>query len=137
MPSLTRWFIKASFLYLVAGLLLGLILALQPFLMNIPVIGNLSPVYFHLLMVGWVSQLIFGVVFWMFPKFSLEAPRGSVSLGWATFIFLNSGLLLRAVAEPIATPGSFWGWLLVISAFLQWLAGIIFVVNTWRRVKER
>jgi hypothetical protein len=27
--------------------------------------------------------------------------------------------------------------LVALSAVLQWLAGIVFVVNTWARVKER
>jgi hypothetical protein len=28
-------------------------------------------------------------------------------------------------------------WLVALSAVLQWLAGMVFVVNTWARVKER
>jgi hypothetical protein len=52
---------------------------------------------------------------------------------------LNSGLLLRVVAEPLQTLRStrLLGWLLVAAALLQWLGGIAFVLNTWPRVKER
>ncbi len=137
MPTLTRWFIKGSFLYLIAALLLALALAVQPIVNLSPNLSYTSPVYFHLLMVGWVSQLIFGVVFWMFPKLSSQNPRGSLALGWATFILLNAGLILRAIAEPQNQPGSIWGWLLVGSALLQWLAGLLFVGNTWNRVKGK
>lgn len=74
MPHITRLFIKTSLLYLVAALLAGLLLMLRP-LVDLPVIvGGLSPVYFHLFMVGWVMQLIVGVAYWMFPKWSKTRP---------------------------------------------------------------
>src|SRR5690606_4328602 len=102
-------------------------------------INTLSPVYFHLLMVGWVTQLIFGVVFWMFPKYSPQRPRGSERLGWAAYWLLNAGLLLRVVAEPgqALAPNPVLGSGLALSAVLQWAAGMAFVANTWNRVKER
>jgi hypothetical protein len=120
-------------------LLLGLALAAERIWPLPAFLGALGPVYFHLLLVGWVTQLIFGVVFWMFPKYSRERPRGREGLGWAIFGLLNAGLLLRAVAEPLTAlyPGSSWGWGLGLSALAQWLAGLLFVGNTWGRVKER
>jgi uncharacterized membrane protein HdeD (DUF308 family) len=101
--------------------------------------GGLFPVYIHLFVLGWLTQLIFGVVFWMFPKHSAEKPRGSEILGWWTYILLNTGLLLRAVAEPVNSiqPNPFSGWTLVLSAIIQFLAGLLFVVNSWGRVKEK
>lgn len=139
MPALTRWFVKSSLVYFVAALLLGLALAANA-AWDLPALfGALGPVYFHLFLVGWVTQMIFGVVFWMFPKFTLAQPRGHAELGWATFWLLNIGLALRAVGEPLLAlrPESRPGWLLAFSALLQWAAGLIFVFNTWRRVRER
>ena len=139
MPPLTRWFIRTALAYLVAALLAGLGLAARAVVDLPPAFGALQPVYFHLLMVGWVTQLIFGVVMWMFPKYSTEQPRGSERLGWATYLLLNLGLLLRAIGEPLsaAQPAGSAGWLLAASAILQLLAGWAFVANTWARVKER
>lgn len=139
MPPQTRWFIRTALVYLVAALLVGVALMLGPLLNLPPVLSALQPVYFHLLMVGWVTQLIFGVVFWMFPKQSSERPRGSDRLGWATYWLLNIGLLLRAVGEPLVAllPAAGAGWLLAASAALQLLAGWAFVANTWARVKGR
>lgn len=139
MPSLTRWFIKIAMIYLVAALLVGAALAARSMGSLPAVIAALGPVYFHLFMVGWVTQLIFGVIYWMFPKYSKEKPHGSEGLWQATFWLLNGGLLLRIGAEPLQTlqPQASWGWLLALSALLQWLAGLAFVVNTWSRVKER
>jgi hypothetical protein len=125
--------------YLAAALLIGLALTIRPLLTRLPFIGALSPVYFHLFLVGWVTQLIFGVVYWMFPKYTKDQPHGSET-GWqATFWLLNIGLLLRVIFEPLQAlqPGPIWGWLVALSAVLQWAAGLIFVMITWGRVKER
>ena len=137
MPTLTRWFIKSSLVYFIAALVLAMMLAMQSPL-NLPsAMGSWMPVYLHLFMVGWITQFIFGVIYWMFPKFSKEQPRGSESLAWATYGLLNVGLILRAIGEPMQTlqPQSGFGWVLALSALLQWLAGMAFVFNTWRRVK--
>ncbi len=139
MPLLTRYFIKASLICLVAALLVGgASLARAP--LGLPAwVGLLQPVYYHLLMVGWVTQMIFGVAYWMFPKFTKTQPRRSIPLGWVTFFTLNAGLLLRVIGEPLVTlhPAAGLGWMLVLSAVLQWIAGVGFIVNTWARVKER
>jgi heme/copper-type cytochrome/quinol oxidase subunit 1 len=139
MPRLTRWHLKTALLYFVAALLVGMLLAGRAVVALPAAVNALSPVYFHLLMVGWVTQLIFGVVFWMFPKQSAARPRGSDALGWAVYWLLNAGLLLRVVAEPWQTlrPAPLPGSALALSAVLQWLAGLAFVANTWPRVKER
>ena len=139
MPTLTRWFIKSSLVFFVLALLAGLLLAANVLWDLPPVFAALGPVYFHLFLVGWVTQLIFGVVYWMFPKYSLGKPHGNEQLAWAVFWLLNLGLLLRVLGEPLNTlrPGGAWGWLLALSALLQWIAGLGFVFNTWGRVKEK
>jgi hypothetical protein len=124
-PPLTRWYIKLSLVYFVAALAASVWQAAGGPLW-------LTPVYIHLLVVGWITGMIFGVAYWMFPKFSKEQPRGMDGLAVATFFLLHAGLLLRIVAEPLQAGG-----LLVLSAVSQWLAGIGFIANTWPRVKER
>jgi hypothetical protein len=139
MPTLTRWFVKSALVFFVAALFIGLAQSANSLWGKSAFLSALGPVYFHLFLVGWITQLIFGVVFWMFPKYSLEKPRGSERLGWAVFFLINIGLVLRAVGEPLNSlhSGTAWGWLLGTSAILQWLGGMGFVTNTWARVKER
>lgn len=90
-------------------------------------------------MVGWVTQLIIGVAYWMFPKAGKDSPRGREWLAWTTFALLNAGLLLRVFAESAQATQSraAWAWVLAFSALLQWIAGMAFVVNTWPRLRER
>ena len=135
MPTLTRWFLKTSLIYLLLALLAGILLAL-------PVetrLSGLFPVYIHTLAFGWLTQLIFGVALWMFPKYSNTQPRGHEWLGWATYILLNAGLSLRVIFEPLhgLSPSTLSSWMLVVAATLQWLAGLAFVSNTWTRVREK
>jgi cbb3-type cytochrome oxidase subunit 1 len=139
MPTLTRWFIKSSLVFFVLALAAGFLLAASPLWRLPSIFGALGPVYFHMFLVGWVTQLIFGVVFWMFPKYTMQKPRGSEPLGWAVFWLINIGLALRVFAEPFNAqrPGTAFGWLLALSAMLQWLAGMAFIANTWSRVKEK
>lgn len=138
MPTLTRWFIKTAFVCLGLGLIAGVLLGLQSTL-NLTSLGAVFPIYIHLLVFGWLSQLIFGVVYWMFPKYSVEKPRRSERLGWWTYGLLNSGLLLRAIGEPVQSlqPNEIAGWVLVLSAAMQLAAGLTFSINSWTRVKEK
>jgi cbb3-type cytochrome oxidase subunit 1 len=139
MPLLTRWFVRTAMVYLVLALLVGVALMAQNVTELPPVVSALSPVYFHLFMVGWVAQLIFGIGYWLFPTYTKEKPRGSERLAKATYALLNLGLVMRAISEPIntVTPQALWGWLLALSAILQWLAGMAFVANSWPRIKGK
>ncbi|NLE52727.1 MAG: cbb3-type cytochrome c oxidase subunit I [Chloroflexi bacterium] len=139
MPTLARWYIKAALIYFVLALLAGVIVQARTVIDLPSRLAVLRPVYIHLLTVGWITQLIIGVGYWMFPKFSRDNPRGNERLAWATFILLNLGLALRVISEPQvsvrATPDL--SWMLALSAVMQLVAGWLFVINTWARIKER
>ena len=114
MPTLPRWFIKAGLVYILLGLLMTTLVIGQPVLGLPPQMMSLRPVYLHLLMVGWVTQLITGAAYWMFPKYSKESPRGSERLGWLIFLLHNLGLIIRTIGEPLAVlqPESGMNWVL-------------------------
>lgn len=134
MPRLTRWSIRVAMAYLLAGLA-GWAAYWADATWNLP--GNWAAwrvISVHLITVGWLTQLIFAVMFWMFPIISRHNPYGDVRLGWVGFATLNVGLILRAVFEADrALPAEG----LVISALLQWLGASAWVIVNWRRVKER
>ena len=139
MPRLTRYFIKTALIYLALSLMLGALLAARSALALPDEIAAFSPVFFHLFMVGWVTQLIFGMLFWMLPKYSRELPRGHEKVAWAAYWLINCGLVLRVVGEPLTTLRPEWGlgWLLGVSALLQLGGGWAFIFNAWPRVRER
>lgn len=101
----------------------------------------ITPVYFHFYMVGWITQLIFGVAWWMFPIISIDRknPKGNDNAAWLLYILINTGLIIRSIAEPyhVLSTNSIWAVLLVISAIIQLLGGILFAVILWVRVKPK
>lgn len=139
MPVLTRWFLRSALIYLAVALVLGVLLALPGSVTLPSFVRAMNPAYFHLFLVGWVTQMIFGIIYWMFPIISRASPRGDERLGWASYFLLNVGLLLRVIGEPLVTtrPESGLGWLLAVSAVLQWLGAVVFVFLAWPRVKEK
>ena len=131
MPSLSRAFIRAGLFWLLLGCLVGVLLGAEPGLAPIRV------AWIHMLVVGWLTQLIFGVAYWMFPRHSAQTPRGDERLGWMSFGLLNAGLLCRVVGEPWQASQGDAAWLLALSALLQLGAALGFVINTWPRIRER
>ncbi len=136
MPRLVRWYIKASLVWLVIALIVRVLAAFS----NITFFTRLDPAIWHMLLVGWLTQLIFGVAHWMFPtrpRGDRTGLRGDEQVIWAVWGLLNVGLLLRVIAEPLqAVQSTRWTAVaLVLSALLQWLAGVGFVWNTWPRVR--
>ncbi len=139
MPMITRTLIKTAMAYAVVGMLLSSL-----WLINIvwplhPLLGYLQPTAFHLLVVGWLTQLIFGVALWMFPPWSKAQPRGPEVGSWSCYVLLNAGLLLRLIAEPLNSyrPAASLGWMLVGSALCQVGALWGVVALLWRRVRSK
>jgi hypothetical protein len=151
MPTTSRAFVKVSILCLVLGALLGALLLVNRWLPLDPRLATLKGSHVQLLIVGWLTQLILGVAWWLFPPLALhprsggtrparrgQAQRGSEPLFWATFLCLNAGVLLRVVFEPLQawTQVGFFGFLVGISGLFLLAAAVAFVANMWGRVRE-
>jgi len=140
MPRISRWFVKSAMVYLMAALVIGAATA-APGALNLPAnVAVLRPTIVHLITVGWLTQMIFGVAYWMFPRASRANPRGSEALATAVYVLLNSGLIARVLAEPahaLRPDARLWGWALAAAGLLQLLAACGFALNTWNRVKAK
>ena len=128
MPTLTRWFLRAALVNLVAGLALGIWLALSPDAMA----GGWRLVYVHLLVMGWATQMIFGVAYWMFPRKKPLDLNEFDWLGWTCFAANNLGLVARAIAEPYGMRAG-----MMLAAALQLLAVLAFTVQIWPRIAAK
>ena len=139
MPTLTRYWIKAGFINFVSALILAVLIPLSSVIEMPSFMPAMLPVYFHVFLVGWITQIIMGVSFWMFPPMSRVNPRGAEILGWASFFCINTGLILRVIGEPLLflDPVSAGKWMLIVSALLQWVGGILYLVHIWERVKGK
>ncbi len=134
MPLLTRLFLKSGLIYFIAALITGV--AFQFLSTSVPV---LFPLFWHMLMLGWITQIIMGVSHWMFPGREREESFKKQRWVWIAFICLNIGLLLRVIAEPFVntSPALLWQVLLIISSVTQLIAVISYAVEIWPRVKGK
>jgi len=134
MPTLTRWFLRAAMVHLVAAFALALFLSLPS---SGELVGAWRPVYIHLLVLGWASQVIFGVAYWMFPRRTPLDLNAVPWLGWTCFATLNAGLVVRSLSEPViavrASPLA--ADAAAVAALLQLGAVVAFVVMMWPRVR--
>ncbi len=134
MPGISRIFIKAGMIYFVLSLVAGLLLEIES--VSIPA---LMPLFWHMLMLGWITQIIIGVSVWMFPGRNRGEGFSNQKWNWLTFIFLNIGLFLRLIAEPAVGyyETQIWPVLLAGSAILQVMAGITYVIEMWPRILSK
>lgn len=98
MPTIARLYIKTSLCYLGAALLTAFAMAVGT-IADAPDTAALWQPYLHLFVVGWLTQLIFGVAYWLIPRYSRENPFGRSQIVIAAYVLLNLGVVLRLVAE--------------------------------------
>jgi membrane-bound acyltransferase YfiQ involved in biofilm formation len=135
MIPVTRWFIKASVLYLAAGMLLLFLEALPIPDMRVSV----RPVYLHMLVMGWLTQVVFGVSLWMFPRTRVQRKKGDSNAVWVVFILLNTGLIIRFLTEPFLylSAGGWIVYAVLISVLMQLIAVLIYVALIWPRLQPK
>jgi cbb3-type cytochrome oxidase subunit 1 len=139
MPPIVRRYIKTSFLFLVAGLLLGGYILLAEFVM-----GRYPPRLFitahvHLLLVGFMLMIVMGVATWMFPRPGRDDARYRPALAEAVYWIMTIGTALRAISEVVAagvTEGTaILRALIVVGGSAQLMGALLFVLNMWWRVR--
>jgi hypothetical protein len=154
MPTTSRAFVKASILYLCLGAVLGALFLVNRWLPFAPRLMLLRASHVQALIVGWLTQFILGIAWWLFPplKIGVRQParpgassparrgqrqRGSEPLFWATFACLNLGVLLRVVFEPLHswTQAGIYDALSGLSGPFLATAALAFVANMWQRVR--
>jgi len=134
---LVRRYIKTSFVFLLAGLLLGGWIIVAEF-----VFGHYPPRLFitahvHLLLVGFMLMIVMGVATWMFPRPARDDANYRPALAEAVYWVMTIATAVRAAAELWAglSPAPTLR-LLIAAGGLGQLAGTgLFVVNMWRRVR--
>ena len=134
MPLITRLFIRSGLIFFLIALLTGV--SSQAEILNF---DGITPLFWHSLMVGWITQIIMGVSMWMFPGRIKEESFKNQKWGWLTFGLLNLGLGLRFISEPFVNTShaEIWKVLLVISALFQLMAVLFYVREIWPRVMSK
>lgn len=131
MPLIARVFLKSGLIFFLGALLLGI--ALQVETLAFPA---LAPLFWHMLMLGWITQIIMGVSLWMFPHRKKVESFKNQCWAWFAYLFLNSGLILRIISEPLILTSTYevWKVFVVLSAILQFFAVLFYALEIWPRV---
>ncbi len=137
MPAASALLVKAAWIWLSAGMGIGLVMAVAKAVGKPVLLTALWPVHVHVLLAGFVLQWIMGIAFWFYPRTAGQGLAPHHRRVIAAWILLNLGIVVRSVSEPAMSllPGTpFWPVLFVASASLQFLAGVLFVSAIWGRI---
>ena len=141
MDPLSVKMVRAALIWLMLGFIFGALM-----LMDASLPGNwrawFSPTHGHVLFVGWFLQFAVGIAFWLLPrKRTDDRPLGyNERVAFLSFVILNTGLLLRVVAEPAPRIGYMSGIaneVLIVSALAHVAAIVLIVGQLWGRVIPR
>ena len=137
MPPLVRRYVKTSFAFLVAGLLLGGYLVVAQFVLGTYPSRLLVTAHVHLLLVGFMLMIVMGVATWMFPRPARDDTRYRPELAEAVYWVLTIATALRAAGEVVlgVTGAAPLRWAIAAGGLGQLVAAGLFVVNMWGRVR--
>jgi hypothetical protein len=118
---LCRWYIRVAFFYLALGLLLGVgMLAFGN--------DNFQFVHAHMLLIGFVLFLIYGIGFKLIPTMFFGLPRVA-SIGWAEVQFWLANVGLAGMLVGAVLPvGLGLDRISVLFGLVEAAAGILFAV---------
>jgi hypothetical protein len=133
MPWLTRTFLRFSLLYFVSGLTIGSLILANKGLLFYPPLWRLLPVHIDLLFLGWIVQMVFGVAFWILPRFWEKPRRGNVTGAYLAFVLLNTGIWLVVIANIWPLPSS----IVLVGRVMELSAIISFVASVRPRIVPR
>lgn len=128
MPGWTIVYVAASFVYLLAGAAWGAWMLATKGQPPGPLPWSWRAWHVETMLFGWLTQFIWGIGYWIFPRF--WTSRGRVwPIPWAWFS-LNLGLTLS--------------WLGMVQRALTWrllghglifVAAVLFLWHAWPRIK--
>jgi cbb3-type cytochrome oxidase subunit 1 len=129
-PLVVR-FLRASLVWLVAGVTLGVAMAASPALVVY------RTAHLHLLLLGFVAGMIFGVGYHVFPRFA-GRPLRHPALVPVHWWLANGGVAAMASGFALRAAGVAWGpALLTAGGTAAALGAYLFAWNVWRTIGTR
>jgi len=135
--TLVRRFIKTGVAFLFLGLLLGLWMLARRELFGVWPNPYLVSAHAHVVLVGFVVFLIFGVALWLFPRAARDDERYRPVLAELSYWLLLAGTAGRFIAEAArawSTEG-YLGWIVVAGATSQVAGMAVYFWTMWSRIR--
>ena len=137
MPPLIRRYIKTSFAFLIAGVLLGTYVSIGQYLVGTYPPRLLITAHVHLLLVGFMLMLVMGVATWMFPRPARDDRRYRPELAEGVYWMMTGATCVRALAEMLVAyvDSTVLRAAVALGGLGQTGGVLLFVVNMWSRVR--
>jgi cbb3-type cytochrome oxidase subunit 1 len=134
---LVRRYVKTSFVFLLAGLVIGAYLITAQFVFDLYPSRLFTTTHAHLLLVGFMLMMVMGVATWMVPRPARDDTRYRPELAETVYWVMTAATALRALAEvAVALTGALGlRWLITVGGLGQLAGTALFVVNMWWRVR--
>jgi len=127
MDKYAKAFVKASLIYLGIGALMGIEMLIWP-----DVRFTHGRVHAHLLLLGFMVMMIYGVGYHILPRF-MGRPVYSQRLGNLQVWIANISLVGLSVSWILeASQGGIWDTLAILFGIGQAVAIFIFIFNLWK-----
>lgn len=130
MPKLSVWLVRASLIHMGIGFLFGSLILHHKGIPIYPWTWRLLNPHIELMIFGWTIQFVMGIAFWILPRFTGEGRYGNTPLGWWSFAFINSGILMVALGSWFSLEQ-----ITLIGRLCTLSAVCLFVLLMWPRVK--
>lgn len=133
MDWFVKAFIKASLFWLALGVTLGVAMAAHP------VWVVYRPAHLHMVLLGFVTMMIYGVAYHVIPRFSGHALHSRRAAGWHWWLAnlglagMSTGFILRPHlgTSGLATT------VLAVGGVLSALAAYLFAYLVWRTIEGK
>lgn len=123
MDSFVKNFIASSIIYLALSSMLGVVMMAHP-----NTLGTFKFVHSHLMLLGWVSMMIYGVGYHILPRFAGKLIKNK-ALPEFHFWVANAALIGMVVCYPMymSTGEGIYKTIMAISGTVQALSMFIFL----------
>ena len=137
MHLIVRYYIRTSILFLFAGVLLGFYFLLDNFWLGSGYPSIWVTAHVHVILIGFVMMMIFGVAQWMFPRPAKEDVHYSPDRAAFIYYLLTISTGVRFILELCSRwlAGAMIDYGITICAALQILAFVFFFYNMWTRIR--
>jgi hypothetical protein len=134
-PRLSQIMLRTALVWIAVGYTLGSLVLFNKGVPFWPWLWQLRSAHVHVLLVGWLVQFAAGMAFWILPRLDPQGSRGNERLVWASYILLNSGVILAALHDPLAAAVPTLTRVMIGGAGICYmLAAATFALHAWRRV---
>lgn len=126
MPDTTIYSLRAALIWFVVGITIGATMMIDIAVGLGGVSSDLLHTHIHVMLFGWLVQIIFAVAYWMLPRFGRDRPRAGLAIAGIVGVNLAS----------VASLGFPWWRLHAVVWVLEFAAFVLFAVHAWPRVKS-